>query len=87
MAELMTDNEILTRAVELIYMSKGIAERDLSDTATDASKIIEVVADGDGVRTVSAVLEIGLIDRFGVNAFDSVWDDAEFLFALAKRVA
>lgn len=83
--------EILTRAVELIYMLQGVPEADLkgttSGTTTDAMKIKEAVDDGGDISTVHDLLLLGL-DRFlclGI-ASGSTYDHAEWLYLLTKTL-
>ena len=80
----MTKEEILTRAVELIYMSHGVPSVALVDTSYDAARIMEVLDDGSGHQTVAAILEIALMDRFKVSSFETVYDDAEMLVAISS---
>lgn len=73
-------NPLLTRAVELVYMSRGVPEADLSGTMDDARYIVE---DCDSVSMVLGKIDYVLM-QYGVS--DYQYEDAEFLFNLSRAL-
>ena len=81
----MNKQDILTRAIELIYMSYGVYADSLMDTKYDAVRVEEMAAnDSTTVGTIASLLDIVLMDRFNITEFENTYDDAEFLLNLAR---
>jgi hypothetical protein len=80
-----TKQEILTRAIELIYISRDVKESELEGTSTDASTVLDIVNDGNGSETssVNVLIDMGL-DRHGAADHENTWDDAELLVGIAQ---
>jgi hypothetical protein len=81
----MDKQQIIARAIELIYISRGVPEHELEGSLGDVITAQEAVDNDCGTSLVSLILSLGL-QRHGCPN-DNEWEDAEFIEALVKGLS
>lgn len=81
----MTKTDIITRAIELIYISHGVDSGSLEGTYGDALKAEELVADNLTESSLCTLIDFGLY-RHDIHDAENTWDDATFLLNLVKSL-
>jgi ribulose-5-phosphate 4-epimerase/fuculose-1-phosphate aldolase len=79
---MMTKLEIVTRAVELVYVRHGVHEHYMSESTTNAAEILSYAG---SVNMIADILELGL-EHHGLRGVENTLDDAVFINALVEAL-